>query len=407
MGVGVVNIALRGITMTGRFVLLIALAAYCTPAEVGVFALFTAASQWGVYLQGLEFHLFNLRNLIAADPGTRARRIRDAFALYALVFAGSIVVWLALFAADVLPLRLLGWFLAILALEHAAQESYRLLTAFERPLAGSLVLFARTGLWNYVVAALMWVDPSYRSLDVVWLGWVIGGSSSVVLAIIVVRTLPWRRLPAIDWSWVRRGLAISLPLLLGSLADRGIHLFDRWYVGYLHGETSLGVYGFFASLTLAIPVLAESGVGAVLYPAMMKAWRQGDRDAYRKRFAAMWLSFGAFLLAVIPVAALGYHFLVPHLRGGAYTGELGLFVVLLATAVLATCSAVPQYALWARDQDRSMIAIPIVGLVTAILLDLVLVPRYGAFGAALGQLVAAAVMLGLRVGVLARADRSE
>lgn len=406
MGLTVANLALRGITMTGRFVLLIVLAMYLSPAEVGVYALFTAASQWGVYLQGLELHLFSLRELVTADATTRARRTRDAFTLYALVFAGSSVIWLGLFSAELLPLRLLGWFLAILALEHAAQEAYRLLNVFERPLAGSVVLFARAGGWNYVVAVLMWLEPSYRSLDTVWTAWVLGSAASLAIAIVIVRELPWRGLPRVDWPWLRRGLVVSLPLLAGSLADRGVNLFDRWYVGYQHGETSLGVYGFFASLTLAIPVLAESGVGVVLYPRMMKAWRQGARDEYRKRLSSMWLAFGGLLLAVVPAAALAYHFLVPHLRGGAYTGELGLFVVLLATAVLATCSAVPQYALWARDQDRSMIAIPIVGLVTAILLDLVLVPRYAAFGAALGQLGAAAVTLGLRVGVLARADRS-
>ena len=48
-----------------------------------------------------------------------------------------------------------------------------------------------------------------------------------------------------------------------------------------------------------------------------------------------------------------------------------------------------------------MIAIPILGLATAIVADIMLVPRYGAFGAALGQLAASTAVLVMRLGVFA------
>jgi O-antigen/teichoic acid export membrane protein len=405
MVVSIANIALRGLTMSGRFLLLVALARYLSPAEVGMFALFSAAAQWGVYLQGLELHLFSARELVSADRTTWARRTRDAFALYGLVFAGSLVVWTALFASDLMPMRLLGWFVVILAIEHAAQELYRLLNVFGRPLAGSFVLFLRTGSWNYVAAAVMWLHPPARTLDVIWLAWLVGGALSLVLGAIVLRDLPWRGLPAIDWAWLRRGMRVGLPLLAGSLAAQGTSLFDRWYVGFTHGDTTLGVYGFFVTIAFAIPTLAQSGIGAVLYPNMMKAWQLGDRPEYRRRMRAMWLGFTGYLLAVVPAAAVALHLLVAHLHHPEYAGELDLFYVLLAVAAVETCSAVAQYALWARHQDRAMIAIPIAGFCAAVILDLFLVPVYGAYGAAFGQLGASALALALRLGVLTVADR--
>ncbi len=405
MFLSIVNVGLRGLTMAGRFVLLVALGAYLAPEDVGLYALFAAASTWGVYLQGMEFHLFNVRELVAADRTAWPRRVRDAFALYGVVFVGACVVWLGMFGAGFLPMRLLGWFLAILALEHAVQELYRLLNAFGRPLAGSIVLLARSGSWMYVVAALMWRVPSLRSLDAVWAGWVVGGAVALALSIVFLRDLAWKNLSRIDWTWLRRGLAVGLPLLAGSLAWRGITVFERWFLGYSQGDATLGVFGFFSAIAAALPVLAESGVGAVLYPRMMKAWQTGDLPAYRAYVRRLWLTFAAFVVIAAPLALGAVLVAVPHLHSSAYEDELRVYYVLLVAAVIASVAAVPQYVLWTRHRDRTMIAISIIGLVTAVAADLVLVPRHGALGAAFGQLGTVVLVFALRLYAVRTADR--
>ncbi|HUS31597.1 MAG TPA: hypothetical protein VMZ53_23990 [Kofleriaceae bacterium] len=404
---GLLNVGLRGITMAARFVLLVVLAAYLAPAEVGVFALFTATNQWGIYLQGLELYLFTIREVVAAGPHEWARRTRDAFSLYGIVFAVASLLWTACFLGGFMPWRLYAWFVVLLVLEQAGQELYRLLNAFGRPLAGSLVLFARTGSWMYVVSILMWRTPAYRDLDTVFAAWVIGGSAAVVLALVFLRDLPWRGLPRVDWTWLRRGIAVSVPLLFGSLAWRGIAVFERWYVGYAQGESALGVFGFYAAISAALPVLADSGIGAVLYPRLMKAWQANDHTAYRHQLRQLWLSFGLLLAVCVPVAAIAMPFVVGHLAHGRYAAEVPTFNVLLAASALATLASVPQYALWSRGKDRSLVTIPIAGLATAVIADLILVPMYGGRGAAIGQLVAMALILVLRMGALVVADRRE
>ena len=399
----ILNVALRGAALLGRFVLLLALAQYLSPAEVGLFALFSAANLWGVYLQGVEFHLFNVREIVAADEAMWARRTRDAFVLYAILYVLATGAWTGLFGGGLLPWSVFIWFLATLAFEHVTQEAYRLFNAFGRPLAGSLVVFVRSGLWMYAVAVVIVLRPGSRSLETVFIGWTCGGALAVVLALVFVRRLPWRGLPPIDWPWLRRGLAVGLPLLAGSLALRGISLFERWLVGYTHGDVALGVFGFYATIAGALPVLADSGVGAVLYPKMMKAWQQGDREAYRQRLRSLFIAFAVFLGVSVPAALVAVYFAVGHIGNGVYASHFTVYGVLLASAALWCASAVPQYALWAQNRDRAMIAISVIGLVTAVAADLVLVPRYGAIGAAWGQFVAMTVMLVVRLGVMVRA----
>jgi O-antigen/teichoic acid export membrane protein len=400
------NVVLRGITMSGRFVLLVALAAYLPPQEIGLFALFSATNQWGIYLQGMEFYLFGLRELVASTPDQWTRRTRDAFALFGSVFAGACVIWLVVFLVGFMPWRVFAWFVVLLVLEQAVQELYRLLNGFGRPLAGSLVLLARSGSWMYVVAVLMWQVPAYRTLDIVFVGWTIGGASALLLALWCMRDLPWRGLPPIDWTWLRRGLSICLPLLAGSLAWRGIAVFERWFVGYSQGESALGVFGFFATIAAAVPVLAESGLGAVLYPKMMKAWQVGELAVYRAYARRMWLTFGAFVLIACPLAIVAVVLVVHRLPTATYANELPMFCVLIASAAVASIAAVPQYLLWARGRDRAMIATSIAGLIATVAIDLVLVPRAGPLGGAWGQLGGVCCVLVLRIASLRMATQA-
>jgi O-antigen/teichoic acid export membrane protein len=396
------NIALRGITMAARFVLLVVLAAYSSTADVGLFALFTATNQWGIYLQGLELYLFTVREVVAGTPSDWARRTRDAFALYAVVFTCACALWLGFFASGFMPWSVCVWFLVLLALEQTGQELYRLLNAFGRPLAGSVVLFARTGSWMYVVAALMWREPAYRDLETVFAGWVIGSTFSVVLALVFLRDLPWRGLPRVDWKWLRRGIAVGVPLLVGSLAWRGIAVFERWYIGHAQGETAFGVFGFFATVAAALPVLADSGIGAVLYPRMMKAWQIKDVAQYRVHVRRLWLAFVGLVVVSVPAALFVVGVAVRHLRDSRYREHIELFYVLIASAAVGALAAVPQYILWAKNRDRTMIAISIATLVTTVVLDLFLVSILGTIGAAWGQLGGMCMALLLRLMAVSR-----
>src|SRR5262249_47335814 len=158
--------------------------------------------------------------------------------------------------------------------------------------------------------------------------------------------------------------------------------------------------GFYATIAGALPVLADSGVGAVLYPKMMKAWQQGDRDGYREYLRRLYISFGVFIAIVVPCALVAVWLAVGHLSQKAYAPSFHVYIVLIASAAIWVAGAVPQYALWARQRDRAMIVVSVVGLVVAIAADGVLVPRYGAMGAAWGQLSAMTIMLVLRLAAL-------
>ncbi len=400
ISVGALNVVLRGITMSARLVLLVSMARYLEPGQLGVFALFASANLWGLYLQGLEFHLFSARSLVGEAPEAWARGRRNAFALYGAVFVVAALVWTTVFAGGFLPWTLLPLFLLILALEHVAQESYRLLNMLERPLAGSIVLFARSGAWMYLVALLLWRSPSSRTLELVFRSWAAGAGIGTALALWFLRDLPWRGLGPIDWRWLRRGLVVSTPLLLGSLAFRGIALFERSWLGSVDGESSLGVFGFYATIAGALSVLAESGIGNVFFPRMLKAWKSRRLGEYKDATRRLWAAYAVFLTVAIPGSWLLLRLLVNHLGHPEYAANFDAYVVLLAAAALSVAGSAAQYDLWTRGRDRTMIAASVIGLIVAVGLGLVLIPRYRLLGAAWCDLGAVAAMLAVRGGAV-------
>ncbi|MEZ4365053.1 MAG: hypothetical protein R2939_02055 [Kofleriaceae bacterium] len=402
----VTNVLLRGATMGGRFVLLLALARYLPAAAVGLYALFAAAVQWGIYLQGLDFYVVNVREVAGADPRGQARRIRDAAVLAGIMMLVSAAIWPLLVGAGLLPWDLLGCLLPLLALESTSQEASRLLNVLGRPLASSVVLLVRGGAWMYVLAAAMVVLPEVRSLDVVLAVWVAGAGSSVVLAVWLLRGLPWRDLPPIDWRWIRTGVGTSLPLLLGSLSLRAVPVFDRWLVGETGGGVALGVFGFYAAIAAALSALVESGVGVVFFPQMMRAWQAGDADGFTHARRALRRAILGFTLLAVPALLVGVWLVVEHATPPVYAAHFEVFVVLLAASALSSVATIPQYALWTWRRYRAIVTASVLGLVVAVVIDLAAVPGLGIDGAAMGQLGAASAMLVGRALAARRAPAS-
>src|SRR5262245_13310487 len=221
---------LQGVTMGSKALLLFGLAYYLSPAELGVFGLLGVTLSLALYLVGLDFYAFNTRELLRGDLTTAPARIRDQFVFHGVTYLVAFPLLLTVFLWGVLPWRLAALFYVLLLLEHVAQELHRILITLHRSVQAAGLLFVRGGLWVYAVLGLMALDPAFRNVETVTVAWAIGVAISLFGAAYCLRDLSWRRASAasVDWAWIRRGLAVSLPFLAASLAFRGVVSADRY-----------------------------------------------------------------------------------------------------------------------------------------------------------------------------------
>ena len=387
------NISLRGLTLASRFLLVITLAKLFSQATLGIFGLMTVTVQAGALLLGLDFYTFATREILAADRDGRRRHLRDQLVFFVFSYAVGLPILGLTFVFDVIPIDVIGWFYAILVLEHLSLECYRLLVVMERPLVASTVLFFRSAAWVYAVLGAMLFWPATRTLETVWIGWVAGGTVSLGLSLFALRGLFHGGWPgAVDWGWIRSGFKVASHFLTSTLCLRAITVADRYVLKIVVGIEVVGIYTFFFSIANAILVFVDASVVALLYPRIVAKYQDGEIAEYKKLFRAFAIRATAATLGISIVAAMFITPVTKAMDKAPFLAEIRVFWVLLAAIGVSALSLIPHYGLFAQKRDRAILASSVAGLVAALVVLPLAIAKFGVTGAALGVFAGMAVM---------------
>lgn len=357
------NIALRGLALGSRFVLLFFLARLLPPAEVGLYGLMAATVGYGIMALGLDFYTFATRELLSRERQAWAALIRDQGVVYGIVYVVELPLFLLLFYLDVLPWSMVGWFFILLVSEHLGQEINRLLIAIGRPLMANLVLFIRTGIWAWGVLVLMLLRSESRDLDVVFGAWAIGGIGAILLGIFGLKDLRWRqRLRRVNWYWIRSGIWVASTFLVATLCLRGIFTLDRFIVQSSAGLDLLGVYTFYIGMAMAATAFLDAGVFAFLYPRVVAAYRAGEFVEFCLQMRRLWRRTAGTATVLLASAAIVSRPVLTLLDRPIYIEELPVLWVLLLAVALYALGMVPHYGLYAFGRDRAIMTSHVAGL---------------------------------------------
>jgi hypothetical protein len=206
----ILNILLRGLSMGSRFVLIFAVAKLLEPAEVGLFGLMLATVSFSVLIVGADYYTYAQRELLASPPEHWSfviqHQIKAQFILYGILLPAQLLI----FVFGLMDWQYAMWFFVLLLTEHIAQEMNRLLVAMHKQILASWVLFVRLGSWVIVVIPLMYIYPRYQSLEVLYVAWLIGSLSAIVLGFIVIKhSLPnWQPVKT-DYAWLKKGFKVG------------------------------------------------------------------------------------------------------------------------------------------------------------------------------------------------------
>lgn len=384
-----INIALRAATLGSKFLLIFFLARFLTPAELGLYGLLAATIGYALYLLGLDFYTYTTRELLKRPREEWGGLLKDQGALTLVLYTMVIPLLMVIFAADLLPWHLAGWFVALLVLEHLNQELMRLLVAISEQLMAGVVLFLRLGAWAVAIAILMFLEPAARNLESVLAAWAIGGLGALLLACLRLSGLRiggWRK--RVDWAWIRQGIRVALPFLVATLAIRGVYTLDRYWLEALSGLEVLGAYVLFIGIANAMMSFLDAGVFAFSYPELIRFVQRGRPAEFRKelkKLAAQTL----VLSSVFSVTAL---LMIDPLLGWLgktlYIEHKDLFPWVLLANFLYALGMIPHYALYAQGRDKPIIHSHIVSLIVFIVAVWLLSLHYPARAVPIGLCIA-------------------
>lgn len=389
-----INVVLRGGTLVCKFMLIFFLARYLTPEEVGFYGLLVATIGYAFFVVGIEFYTFTSRELIGRAPSDWLPILRDQWVFFFLSYACFVPLSWVFFDAGFLSMKYYGWFLLLFFLEHTAQEFNRLLVAMGNQFLASIILFLRGGAWAVVVVVIMWVSPRCRNLEFLFISWALGTSLACLLGLNRFLRLDRDLLDrGIDWAWIVRGIKISIPLLVASLAIRGLFTFDRYWVEAAAGLNTLGAYVLFAGIAFSIISFLDAGVIAFLYPRVIAAVKEKNDIKFNSLMKELRVHVVVSTAIMSAVAYLISPYVLQWIGRPVYLESIYLLQWLLLAVALYSLSMIPHVGLYARHKDRTILYSQLAGLLVFVIGCAWGVPVYGVIAVILAMCLAFLVIL--------------
>lgn len=315
-----------------------------------------------------------------------------ALAVLGLVLAAGPVAALVYGGPAGLPL------LPALALLLATEVGVDFALAWLRSLGRMGLIAAITGLrsllrYGLVLALVAGGAPPLAQ----WLTVYTGVQAGVMLAVLATSALLLRRTGAAAAAAappppLAELLRFCAPLVLLAVFTSLNAYLDRFLLVDGLGLDGLAVYSAAVSLC-AIPGVFYSVLGFTLFPRLARRWNEGRRD---EAAGLTDQSLQLFLFLSLPVALLmatGGSALLPLITTGEYRAAPAVFALLGLSVLAFGLYQITLYALLLDGRSHQVLALAVGAAVLNALLNLALVPRWGALGAAASAAVSNAALV--------------
>ena len=193
--------------------------------------------------------------------------------------------------------------------------------------------------------------------------------------------LPWRPDRKLFARMLRYGIKFHISILAGALIVRA----DLLVVNHYRGPSEAGVYSVASQVALML-MLLPGVIGTLLFPRV--AAEQDARGATTCRVSR----HAAFVMFFVCLAAIPLSLILPLLYGPAFSEAPAQLLILLPGVFLIGLESVLVQHANAMGLPRTIPLFWMATLLTNIILVFVLVPRYGAFGAAMASTISYALI---------------
>jgi O-antigen/teichoic acid export membrane protein len=277
-----------------------------------------------------------------------------------------------------------------------------------------VAILGSTLLFKASEVAVYWFESQVQSKYTVWV------QNSVFLvfaAIKVALILSHASLAAFAWATMAEALTVALmmcvmlglrgpklpqlritvaraktllkdcwPLMLSGMAIMINMRIDQVMLGELIGDDAVGVYAAAARVS-EVWYFVPLAVIASVFPAIANA-RESDFSLYQARLQALYDGVAALALVVAVVTSFVAGPFMALLYGPAYAGSGVALAVLVWCGVFASLSFASGRWYLLEGLQKLALSRNLFGVVVNVAMNFVLIPRYGALGAAFSTLSA-------------------
>jgi O-antigen/teichoic acid export membrane protein len=182
-----------------------------------------------------------------------------------------------------------------------------------------------------------------------------------------------------SWARFREMTRFGAPLIVVSLGSFMLTFSDRYFLNFFAGTAAVGVYSLAYRFTFVLSALAVAPFQQAWGPRQFEVAKRADAgDVFRRMFFYLTLGLvggAAMMVAVIePVVRV--------MAAPAFHGAARLVPVILVATVLQQWATYSTVGLYLKDRPGMMARATLVAVVVILALNILLIPKWGAMGAA-------------------------
>lgn len=400
------NVALRVGSQVLRFSVTFYIVGFLGLHAAGVYGLALGAIGIVPAVIGWGLNYYVSREIAGRAPAEAAPLVRDRILISLVSLAGLTLLMIPLVVLFAPPpdWPIYGLALVLIWLETVALDIFDALVAIERSFLANLLVFIRSALWVLPVITLGLAEPRLRTLELLLAAWI--GFHFLALAVFAMKLAEWRVWPSltvpIEVAWAQHWMRRRWFIYLSELGYVGLVYLDRYLVLLFLGLTATAIYTFYWALANALQTIVLAGLVQVGRPRLIVA--AGRRDA-PEWWAEVRRQLTRTFLVSLVLAALNFgvtEVIIALMPQGTMPADRTLFALLLAAAVLRSCSDVFNSGLIGHKLDRAYAAVNVLGVAVTLIVAPLAMMAWGLVGAGIALVLVAGILVTLRAILLTR-----
>ncbi|CAN5335613.1 N/A [soil metagenome] len=407
---GGISVSMRALTLFFRFILSFYIIRYLGLEAAGVYGLAAGAVGIAPAVIGLGLNYFTGREVVGQTPDQAAPLVKTRLTVTISSLAVSTVGWAIFTGVTGTTLHPISFLiLALVWLETIALDIYMPLIGLELATQANVVVFVRSALWVpfVMVAGVIW--PALRSVELIFVAWIVSHIFSLGLLAFFLRRWPVLhalRTP-IDREWIRRRLRHSWHIYLSDLGLVGLIFIDRYIVNGLLGLKATGIYVFYWSIANALQTLMQTAVVQLALPKMLKAYREPTLDHWQALYRREMLKTIVLALGLSVAIFAMVELIVSFDASHHFPREIALLVLMLAASVIRAGSDFMNICITSCGRDRYYAFTNFAGVFVTIACSFGFITMFGLIGCGLSALTTAAVLAATRYVYLRATIRTD
>jgi O-antigen/teichoic acid export membrane protein len=384
----------EGLTRLVGFVMLPIYTRFLTPADYGVLELLSMTIEVVAMIAGIGI-ASSVFKFYADAEDSRSGRLVISTATTAVILLAAVTAFLGFLASPLLADLVLGsageplyfrLFFLIYLVQSASAIPFLLLRLEERA-----VLFVGISLAKLVgmlsLNVFFVVGLEMGVLGILLSNLIVTGASGLGLLVYLYVRTGW----GFSAARLRAMVAFGFPMVFWFLGSFILVFSDRYFVNHFTGTEAVGLYSLAYKFAFILSGLAFAPFQMFWDPQRFLIARQENAlEIFRRVFLYLNLVIGAVGLVIV----LFVEDLLRIMADPAFLPAHRLVPLVVAAQIVYLWTAYTNLGLFLKSKTQVLAMMSGVVVATVLLLNLLLIPRFGTMGAALATLVAYSVRMG-------------